>query len=1702
MGSHDPSQGGFIGHLRVVRHLGSGTMGDVYLAQDPQRNNDLCAVKVLNDNFAADEEAQLRFQREVETQARVSGHPGIVKIFHAGRTPHGRPYFAMEVIGGESFEEWLKRGLGPQQSVGVIAQAAAALAFAHERGLVHRDVKPENLMVDEQGRAKVTDFGLAKALAGARHDHLTRTGEILGTPAFMAPEQANPDFGEVGPYTDVYGLAATTYYALSAEVPHPGGTAIEIYSKISQGARATSLARKRPDEWGRRLAPVIDKALSPRPEDRYPDAGAFGEAFRSALSEGAPGARSRLVPALAGLALLSALGAAGSLVVAAQRSSDPSEAARSPTPSAPPLSAAELAAAFAQDPRAARALLERLPPDVHPPEAAWILACAGELRPALERALAARDGPTAARLAGWLGDAEGWTRARALLPRARALALAQEFGLEPPEGELESSPWTRLAAAQRDLRAGALGVAEVGFQAAGEAKEPALRLAARLGRLRVALAQGELPRAMQAWEAASREARELGPFARLRLSAWAVYLARAAQPPLSVPSGVELAEVELTPGLLEAQGEAEQVAGLPLARLGEALLEPDSPRPASAWPALATAAQARLRALTLLALVEAGRDPAAREEQGAYPQARALLLHALRLGLPAHEVALPLARVLRALKGPVAADACLDWVPEERAGSAHEAARALLRAESAAQRLDGEGRTADFTCARAGGKPEPEREARLAEAWRQVLPAFERALELASAQVASLQVASDGPPGPPEADHGPAGERTGPGRAGDQRPGDQRPGDQRHGEQRPGHQPPGAQRPGDQRHGAQRPGDQRHGGQSPGDQRHGDQRHGDQRPGEQRPGERRHGDQRHGAQRPGDQRPGDQRPGDQRHGEQRHGDQRHGAQRPGDQRHGDQRPGASQPGTARTGAQPPRAQRAGAQPLGAERRGAEPDGSQRPGKELAAAELARAGAALRLAGALAERARRLRSSGREPPAAEARRLRALCEGLIGAGQVERLRAARARLEGALLAGEPERVAAADRAAAEAVARWRAEPLLALRERALLLASLAGSREHAEAYQLAQALFPARTTNLARAALCRDTLAEQRVELERVLELDPQAPLASYLYEVCALCQDPPALAAGPAGLTRLAQAMLAQPRWTAELIGLLSRSSARAPLPQPAPDASLAARLGYALAPLRGPSPGPEELRLAAQRAAELAASAPGALAPQVVRALALARSPRPGRLPGVDAELRYLLCCVRAGGPWLELADRLDLIAFPEADATAAVDGLLSRGFGLDDDALRRGDERTHFYDFDREIDEGFAGLGLWSIEAARVKQLIERAKGYVVLDRPFPLARAAGLIRSRLRDPAPRALAALGPWEARGRVAFGYRTSSEEDLDSALDLLWGEPLGGTLLPLAPRALAGMRPPDLRFADGLHEAIDEGLRPTEEEFLQQFGYSAFAALDHFLFRLGTDATDPFSPAALRRLGGGSLLRNPQHAAASEDALEGHLERGEPGPARLALECLTAFGFRWEEVGGSGFARQLSREVLPRALGEADPERRAHLFQVFQGAYAQAQQLLPPEPRASWGWSIRRARWEIQRLEMEGLLERAARSEGEAQAEVLARLREVRDRLDSWTKGSEQARAWGRRWQRGNVDGVHWLRWRELRAGALLFDEATQLEAARAAFASVLEDLGQHQRAELARATRADPFRQSLLERVKGLKPVYAELEGAAPAGD
>src|ERR687893_491944 len=172
---------------RLVRPLGSGGMADVYLAHDSILDRDI-ALKVMSTRYASDDEFVERFKREAQSAAALS-HANIVSIFDRGESEDGTYYIAMEYLpGGTLKDRILKRGaLPPQMAAEVALQIAEALQAAHKRGIIHRDVKPRNILVAESGDVKVTDFGIARAADATTTSHL---GDILGTAKYMSPEQA------------------------------------------------------------------------------------------------------------------------------------------------------------------------------------------------------------------------------------------------------------------------------------------------------------------------------------------------------------------------------------------------------------------------------------------------------------------------------------------------------------------------------------------------------------------------------------------------------------------------------------------------------------------------------------------------------------------------------------------------------------------------------------------------------------------------------------------------------------------------------------------------------------------------------------------------------------------------------------------------------------------------------------------------------------------------------------------------------------------------------------------------------------------------------------------------------------------------------------------------------------------------------------------------------------------------------------------------------------------------------------------------------------------------------------------------------------------------------------------------------------------------------------------------------------------------
>ncbi len=251
------------GRYRVISRLGSGGMADVYLAQDQLLGRDV-AVKVLHHHFAEDHEFVERFRREASSAAALS-HPNIVAIFDRGEW-NGTYYIAMEYVAGRSLKAIVREqgALDPAAAIDIVVQILLAARFAHMRGVIHRDLKPHNVLLDEEGRARVTDFGIARAGAS----DMTLTGSIMGTAQYLSPEQAQ-GFA-VSATSDLYSVGVILYELLTGVVPFEGETAVAIaFKQVSATPRA-------PSELAPGLPPSLDavvlRSLAKDPAQRYADA--------------------------------------------------------------------------------------------------------------------------------------------------------------------------------------------------------------------------------------------------------------------------------------------------------------------------------------------------------------------------------------------------------------------------------------------------------------------------------------------------------------------------------------------------------------------------------------------------------------------------------------------------------------------------------------------------------------------------------------------------------------------------------------------------------------------------------------------------------------------------------------------------------------------------------------------------------------------------------------------------------------------------------------------------------------------------------------------------------------------------------------------------------------------------------------------------------------------------------------------------------------------------------------------------------------------------------------------------------------------------------------------------------------------------------------------------------------------------------------
>jgi serine/threonine protein kinase len=297
----DPGDPTRVGRYHVLRRLGAGGMSVVYCGYDPDLDRQVAIKLLLSEHPAhGTAEARARLQREARAMARVS-HPNVVPVYDVGL--HGEDvYIAMELVQGQSMRAWLGETARPwNEIVGMFMQAGRGLAAAHDAGLVHRDFKPENVLIGDDGRARVVDFGLARPTPlddrlgdvllgepdgdpepedtsvdmpigsdvsttyGSRGEAVTTTGIVTGTPAYMSPEQHLAQ--DATPSSDQFAFAVALWEGLYLQRPFPGKTAFAIADAVIEGRVSPTPKKTRVPKWMRN---ILLRGLAVEPQDRYP----------------------------------------------------------------------------------------------------------------------------------------------------------------------------------------------------------------------------------------------------------------------------------------------------------------------------------------------------------------------------------------------------------------------------------------------------------------------------------------------------------------------------------------------------------------------------------------------------------------------------------------------------------------------------------------------------------------------------------------------------------------------------------------------------------------------------------------------------------------------------------------------------------------------------------------------------------------------------------------------------------------------------------------------------------------------------------------------------------------------------------------------------------------------------------------------------------------------------------------------------------------------------------------------------------------------------------------------------------------------------------------------------------------------------------------------------------------------------------------
>ena len=277
--SRPPQPGDLIADRYELEELvGTGGMSTVFRAHDRQLERRV-AIKILHEHYADDPEYLERFRREARAVARLS-HPNIVTVIDRG-DDDGRQYIVFEYVDGENLKELVVRSgrLPVPQALELALAVADGLSFAHEHGLVHRDVKPQNVLLSSEGEVKVTDFGIARSLH-VEHG-VTQTGTVLGTGEYLAPEQASGK--QVSPATDVYSLGVVLWELLAGDVPFTGENFVAVALR-HVNEPPPHLRERRPDV-SPRLDAAVQRALAKDPASRFPSMAAFAKELRACLAE-------------------------------------------------------------------------------------------------------------------------------------------------------------------------------------------------------------------------------------------------------------------------------------------------------------------------------------------------------------------------------------------------------------------------------------------------------------------------------------------------------------------------------------------------------------------------------------------------------------------------------------------------------------------------------------------------------------------------------------------------------------------------------------------------------------------------------------------------------------------------------------------------------------------------------------------------------------------------------------------------------------------------------------------------------------------------------------------------------------------------------------------------------------------------------------------------------------------------------------------------------------------------------------------------------------------------------------------------------------------------------------------------------------------------------------------------------------------------